>query len=93
MPEQVLAFLSYRPELLHRFTPTEPAWPSPRTWVLAGQLLAAGLDVAPVMGEGTAAEFDAYRALYAELPDLDLIRQGKGEQLPCRMSPRPATPR
>lgn len=81
VPEQVLAFLSYRPELLHRLSPTEPAWPSPRTWVLAGRLLAAGLPVAPAVGEGAAAEFDAYRALYADLPDLDRIRQGKGEAL------------
>ena len=93
VPEQVLAFLSYRPELLHRFSPAEPAWPSPRTWVLAGQLLAAGLAVAPAVGEGAAAEFDAYRALYADLPDLDLIRLGKGDKLafPAEPSARYAT--
>ena len=62
--EQVLAFLSFRPELLHKLDPQQPAWPSPRAWMMASGLLNAQLDIAPVIGMATAAEFAAYIAVY-----------------------------
>ena len=29
--ERIIAFLSFRPELLHKLDPERPAWPSPRS--------------------------------------------------------------
>ena len=64
MHEHLLAFLSYRPELLHKLDPQQPAWPSPRSWMVASQLYETGLDLACVVGMGAAAEFHAYLKIY-----------------------------
>ena len=53
--EQILAFLSFRPELLHKLDAQQPAWPSPRSWVMASTLHKVGLDIATVIGAGAAA--------------------------------------
>lgn len=79
--EQVLAFLAFRPTLLHNLNPKEPAWPSPRSWEMASCLHAGGLDVDPAVGEAAASEFRAYLKVYAKLPDLDKILSGKGARL------------
>ncbi|HEV7128457.1 MAG TPA: MoxR family ATPase [Ktedonobacterales bacterium] len=79
--EQILAFLSFRPELLHKLDAQQPAWPSPRSWMMASALHHVGLDIAVVVGQGTAAEFDAYRALYEQLPDIERILAGAGEPI------------
>ena len=76
--EEIIAFLSFRPALLHKADVQNPAWPSPRSWEMASRLYAAGLDVAAAIGEGTAAEFAAYRAVYESLPDLAAILEGRG---------------
>lgn len=86
--EQVLAFLAFRPALLHKHDPQQVAWPSPRSWTMAGRLHAVGLDVAPVIGEGAAAEFLAYLKVYEALPDLAAILEGKGERI--RFPPEPS---
>lgn len=80
--EQVVAFLSYRPGLLHKIDPQQPAWPSPRSWTMASALHGAGLDIAPAVGIGAAAEFAAFVTLYENLLDLDLILAGEGTDLP-----------
>jgi hypothetical protein len=38
---EVVAFLRWRPELLHRFDPAEKAFPSPRAWASVSHILAA----------------------------------------------------
>lgn len=76
--ERILAFLSFRPALLHKIDPQRPAWPSPRAWQMAHALHGAGLSIAPAVGEPTAAEFDAFAALYEALPDLEPILAGNG---------------
>lgn len=81
MHEHLLAFLSYRPELLHKLDPQQPAWPSPRSWMVASQLYETGLDLACVVGLGAAAEFHAYLKLYQYLPDIEAILQGNGDTL------------
>ncbi|BDI33071.1 ATPase [Capsulimonas corticalis] len=88
--EQIIAFLSFRPALLYALSPNQPAWPSPRSWVMASRLLAAGLDIAPTVGAGAASEFAAYRALYAALPDLEPILEGRagGVSFPAEPSVR-----
>lgn len=91
--EQVLAFLAFRPNLLHQLDPQKPAWPSPRSWEMASRLHVAGLDVAPVVGAGTAAEFDTFRQLYQSLPALETILDGRGLDIgfPSEPSARYAT--
>jgi hypothetical protein len=79
--ERILAFLSFRPTLLHHPDPQQSAWPSPRTWEMAGRLLAADLAIAPAVGDGPAAEFDAYSAVYRSLPDLDAVLAGQGDAI------------
>lgn len=77
--EHIVAFLAFRPELLHRMDAQRPAWPSPRSWVMASRLHQAGLDIAPVVGAAAADEFRAYRDLYLELPSLEPILAGVEE--------------
>jgi len=79
--EHVIAFLTFRPELLHRLDPTQPAWPSPRAWEMASALHRARLDAAPAVGEAAGAEFSAFVRLYEQLPDLGLVLRGQGTGL------------
>lgn len=85
--EQIIAFLAFRPALLHKLEPQQMAWPSPRSWVMANDLLKAGLGVAAAVGRAVAAEFNAYSALYASVPDLERIVQGDGADLPFPTEP------
>lgn len=75
--ERILAFLAFRPALLHQMDAKSPAWPSPRSWEMASHLLKAGLDIAPVVGEAAAAELAAYEQVYEVLPELTDILQGQ----------------
>lgn len=81
--EDIIGFLRFRPECLHRFEQDAVAWPSPRTWLEnAHPRLQAGRSVAPAIGEATASEFTAYRDLKDELPDLAPILKGGGKSIP-----------
>ena len=92
LSEQVLAFLAFRPTLLHQIDAQRPAWPSPRSWVMANRLRGASLSVEPALGPGTAGEFEAFCAVYAGLPDLDSILLGTSEaKFPAEASARYAT--
>ena len=79
--EQIIAFLAFRPTLLHALDPQRPAWPSPRSWVLASQLHAAKLDVGTAVGAAAGAEFLSYIELYRTLPELEPILLGEGEKI------------
>jgi MoxR-like ATPase len=79
--EQILSFLSFRPKLLHKMGAQQVAWPSPRTWEMASDLHEAQLDIAPAVGVGAGAEFAAYLAIYQDLPDLDTILEGRGNEV------------
>jgi len=81
--EQVLSFLAFRPDLLHRMDPSRPAWPSPRSWFMADALMKADLEIDPVIGAPAAAEFRAYLAVYESVPDLEAILQGRGAGIAC----------
>lgn len=85
--EQILAFLSFRPALLHKMDAHQPAWPSPRSWVMASALHGVGLDVSTVVGTGAANEFTAYAAIYAQLPDIERILGGAATQIPFPVEP------
>ena len=77
---EVVAFLRWRPELLHRFEPTEKAFPSPRAWASVSHILAAApsADVEFALYEGTvgrgaAIEFTGFLRVFRSLPSLDGI--------------------
>jgi MoxR-like ATPase len=76
--EDILGLLGLRPELLHRLDRDKVAWPSPRTWEMASHLHEAGLDIAAAVGEGAAAELQAYAELKHALPALEPILAGEG---------------
>jgi MoxR-like ATPase len=91
--EHIIAFISFRPELLHKLDPQQPAWPSPRSWVMASHLHQVGLDITSAIGAAAATEFYAYTALYHSIPDLAQILRGEGEEVafPTEPSMRYAT--
>lgn len=77
--EQILAFLAFRPTLLHQIDAQRPAWPSPRSWVMAHKLHRAKLSVEPAVGTAASGEFSAFCAVYQNLPDLEPILAGKSQ--------------
>jgi MoxR-like ATPase len=85
--ECIIAFLSFRSTLLHKIDPQQPAWPSPRSWVMASHLYKAGLSITPAVGGATEAEFAVFVALYKTLPDLSLILEGDGKHIPFPSEP------
>lgn len=80
--EQITAFLAFRPELLHKLTPHQNAWPSPRSWVMASHLHRSNLGIESAVGTATAYEFQAFLALYGQIPDIEAILHGQGEGIP-----------
>ncbi|MFN3200330.1 MAG: ATP-binding protein [Bradymonadia bacterium] len=78
---QVVAFVAFRPNLLHNLDPQSPAWPSPRSWEMASRLHSHDLPVAPAVGAGAAAEFTAFLKIYSKLPDLSEILEGRGKSI------------
>ena len=85
--EQIIAFLAFRPDLLHKLAPQQNAWPSPRSWVMANHLHRASLSIESAVGAATAQEFKAFVALYGSIPDLQAILQGEGEAIPFPVEP------
>jgi ATPase family associated with various cellular activities (AAA) len=85
--EQVIAFLCFRPSLLHKVDPQQPAWCSPRSWMMASSLHDRGLDLAPAIGIAASAEFQAFIEMYHTLPDLTAIFEGNGSQIPFPVEP------
>jgi MoxR-like ATPase len=85
--EHIIAFLSFRPQLLHKLNPQEPAWPSPRSWVMTSQLYKAKLDITTAIGEETNAEFKAFVNIYKSLPDVSKILTGQGSNIPFPSEP------
>jgi MoxR-like ATPase len=85
--EQIIAFLSFRSTLLHKIDPQQPAWPSPRSWVMASQLHNVELSIAPAVGEAAEAEFTAFILLYKTLPDLTTILEGNGKHISFPIEP------
>jgi hypothetical protein len=82
LPTELIAFIRFRPELLHDFKPTNDMInsPCPRTVASVGQMMKKGLPheleyplIAGAAGEGFATEFMAFLNIYRNLPNPDLI--------------------
>ncbi len=88
----IIAFISFRQSLAHSIDDNSEAWPSPRTWEMAHQLLNAGLSIEPAVGAGAAGEFEAFLQVTKDIPDLPLIIGGDSSQaFPAEASLRYAT--
>ncbi len=72
----ITAFLSFRPELLHKMHPDEPNWPSPRSWEMANSLHLNGLSAEPAVGAAAATEFSTFIKIKKNLPDIKAILKG-----------------
>jgi MoxR-like ATPase len=80
---EVIAFLRFRPGLLHDFDPkrhAEKAFPSPRAWEFASKILSAAPDreiefelLKGTVGEGAAAELLGFLRIFRNLPNPDLV--------------------
>lgn len=79
MPPEIIAFIRFRPELLHKFEPTREIKnsPCPRTVAAVGRWVKAGITdydvIAGAAGEGFATEFTAFLKMFGQLPNLDAI--------------------
>ena len=80
--EEVIAFLKFRPALLHAFDPqkNEKAFPTPRSWEFVSHILSGRPDkalefelIAGTVGEGAAAEFSGFSRIYRNLPNPDML--------------------
>lgn len=80
--EEVIAFIRFRPDLLHNFDPqdSDPAFASPRSWEFISDFIKAGIDRSieaamfkGTVGEGPAAEFLGFLRIFRSLTDPDMI--------------------
>jgi MoxR-like ATPase len=76
----VIAFLRFRPELLHKFSQSEKAFPTPRSWEFVSRITAQkpgnGIELylyAGSVGEGAAIEYSAFLRLFRSIPSIDTI--------------------
>jgi len=92
LSEKILAFLAFRPTLLHSMDAHHAAWPSPRSWSMADSLIKLNLSIEPAVGPGPSEEFNAFCSIYENLPDLESILDGIGKaKFPIEPSARYAT--
>lgn len=94
--ERLLSFLAFRPGLLHDFDADKKAFPTPRSWEFANDMINATDDaivdrelISGTVGEGAAAEFLTFCNIYQNLPDVDELLKNPGtasvpEQLDVR---------
>lgn len=76
----VMGFLNFRPSLLHKIDANSDAWPSPRSWEMANELVKIGLDVTPAVGEAVAAEFKIFCTAAKQIPNIQKILKGKSDE-------------
>jgi midasin (ATPase involved in ribosome maturation) len=76
----LLAFIRFKSDLLHKFDPSQKAFPSPRSWMFVNDLLHSTLDknteyelFKGTIGEGATAEFVSFLELIRDLPTIEAI--------------------
>lgn len=94
---EVVAFIKFRPDLLHKYDPksTEKAFPNPRSWFFASEFLDEGLEddiehevYSGIVGAGAAGEFVGFLKIYRSLPNLDdIIKNPKTAKVPPQSEP------
>lgn len=76
--EEVVSFIRFKPDLLHKFDPQQPQNPTPRSWV---EGVSDVLGIVPkeaeydcfcgAVGQGAATEFRGFLQVWRDLPDID----------------------
>lgn len=96
LPVELIAFIRFRPALLHDFQPTSDIvnTPNPRTVAYVGKMMQAGLAdsvsyemISGAAGEGFAAELLGFLKSYRDLPDIEkLIAEPDATAVPTEPS-------
>jgi hypothetical protein len=85
---EIVAFIRFRPNLLHAYdkASTEKAYPSPRSWEFASQIMNANPDssielslYSGTVGSAAAGELLGFMEIYRNLPSLDGILMNPGK--------------
>ena len=89
---EVIAFLRFRPELLHKFDPksADKGFPSPRSWEFVSRALDQNPDpsiefdlIRGIVGEGAAVELMSFLKIFRTLPSPDrVLMNPEGEEVP-----------
>jgi len=87
---EVLAFIRFRPELLHKFSADEKTHPTPRTWAFASKVFNTNPDRAlrlPLysgcVGEAAAVEFTGFLDIMERIPSIDeVLMNPDGAEVP-----------
>ncbi len=89
----VIAFLRFRPALLHDFRPeaNQTTYPAPRTWAMLSKRRGGEFTIpqdkleiySGIVGEGAAADFMSFEQIESSLPDIDkLIKSPEAAAVP-----------
>jgi len=76
---EIISFIKFKSDLLHDFDTSQRAFPTPRTWEFASDMLphvnsSNELDLlAGTVGEGAAGEFIAFLRVWRDLPSVESI--------------------
>ena len=89
---ELIAFLRFRPELLHQFDPKsgDRAFPTPRSWEFVSNTLKSGVKqevefpiLSGTVGEGAAAELEGFLRIFRNLPSVEgILMDPKGTEVP-----------
>lgn len=92
--EKVTAFLAFKPDYLMKFDSLKDdiAFPTPRAWEMVSALLNNISDsieemytlIAGIIGTGSAVEFRTWSRVFEQLPDIEMIFDGKRPRAPKR---------
>jgi len=80
-PVELLAFIRFKSDLLHKFDPTRRVSPNPRSWVFCGQIgrrdISTEVKLAMMqgtVGAGEASEYIAYLGMWQDLPSVEQVK-------------------
>lgn len=80
VPVELLTFIRFRPDLLHKFDPQQRVSPNPRSWTFCGNIINKNLPkevelamMTGSVGEAEAGEFMAYLEVFRDLPTVDQV--------------------
>ncbi len=87
---EVLAFIRFRPELLHKFSADEKTHPTPRTWSFVSRIFDTNPDRAlrlalysGCVGEAAAVEFTGFLDIMERIPSIDeVLMDPDGAEVP-----------
>lgn len=80
IPVELLSFIRFRPDLLHKFDNKQRVSPNPRSWVMVGDITNKNLDphvelamFMGTVGEAAAGEYKGFLQIHRELPSVDSV--------------------